>query len=264
MNLPLGQNMPVDDLQSEQVQLGGTYVDTVVAISEELTHMKELLPLVKLLSLVYKMRSPSPDEECHMNTLMRTLSGDSLNKTTTDRHPQGFTRDEIVQSFSRFLSPVLNGLTGLGDFEQAVGAGEDPESFRQFWTLDDRNLLTDAMSGSGPLAATTETETPFLETFVKGKNRRLALTQDHGALVLVPNQTRAGDEVWMMSRGSSLVVIRRDGRPDSPSMDMSVLGEAYSHGFAKGKPPKGCKQDYNDTEFLTSSVAVGLAGGVPR
>ncbi|GKT82733.1 hypothetical protein Ct61P_00583 [Colletotrichum tofieldiae] len=237
--------MPVDDLQSEQVQLGGTYVDTVVAISEELAHMKELLPLVKLLSLVYKMRSPSPDEECHMNTLMRTLSGDSLNKTATDRYPQGFTRDEIVQSFSR-------------------RAGEDPESFRQFWALDDRNLLTDAMSGSGPLAATAETEIPFLETFVKVKNRRLALTQDHGALVLVPNQTRAGDEVWMMSRGSSIVVIRRDGSPESPSMDMSVLGEGYSHGFAKGKPPRGCKQTYNDTEFLTSSVAVGLAGGVPR
>ncbi|GKT48482.1 uncharacterized protein ColSpa_08663 [Colletotrichum spaethianum] len=210
------------------------------------------------------MRSPSPDEECHMNTLIRTLSGDSLNKTTTDRYPQGFTRDQIVLSFSRFLSPVLNGLAGLGDFEKAVGAGEDPESFRQFWTLDDRNLLTDAMSSTGPLAPTADTEVPFLETFVKDKSRRLALTQDHGALVLVPNQTRAGDEVWRMSRESSLVVVRRDCPPETPTMDLSVLGEAYSHGFAKGKPPRGCKQTYNDMELLTSSVAVGLAGGVPR
>ncbi|EFQ31756.1 hypothetical protein CGRA01v4_04787 [Colletotrichum graminicola] len=263
MNLPLGQNMPVDDLQSEQVQLGGSYVDTVVAISEELGHMKDLLPLVKLLSLVYKMRSPSPDEECHMNALMRTLSGDALHKTTTDRHPQGFTRDEIVQSFQRLLGPVLTGLAGQGDLEQAVGAGQDPESFRQFWALDDRNLLTDAMSGRGALAATSEMGVNFLETFVEDKSRRLALTQDHGALVLVSNRTRVGDEVWRMSRSSSLVVVRREGRPEMPSMDMSVLGEAYSHGFAKGKSPKGCRQDHNDMEFLTSSVAVGLAGGVP-
>ncbi|KAK1992819.1 hypothetical protein LX36DRAFT_284097 [Colletotrichum falcatum] len=263
MDFSLGQNMPVDDLQSEQVQLGGTYVDTVVAISEELGHMKDLLPLVKLLSLVYKMRSPSPDEECHMDALMRTLSGDSLNKTTTDRRPQGFTREEIVQSFHRLLGPVLNGLAGLGCFEKAVGAGQDPESFRQFWALDDRNLLTDAMSGSGALAAASEMGIDFLETFVKDKSRRLALTQDHGALVLVSNRTRVGDEVWRMSRSSSLVVVRREGRPEMPSMDMSVLGEAYSHGFAAGKSPKGCRQDYNDMEFLTSSVAVGLAGGVP-
>ncbi|KAK1982216.1 hypothetical protein LZ30DRAFT_749482 [Colletotrichum cereale] len=263
MNLPLGQNMPVDDLQAEQVQLGGTYVDTVVAISEELGHMEDLLPLVKLLSLVYKMRSPSPDEECHMNALMRTLSGDGLNRTTTDGRPQGFTRDEVVQSFHRLLGPVLTGLAGLGDFEQAVGAGQDPESFRQFWALDDRNLLTDAMSGTGALAATSGMGVNFLETFVADKSRRLALTQDHRALVLVSNRTRVGDEVWRMSRGSSLIVIRREGRPDMLSMDMSLLGEAYSHGFAKGKSPKPCRQDYYDMEFLTSSVAVGLAGGVP-
>ncbi|KAK2034306.1 hypothetical protein LX32DRAFT_419204 [Colletotrichum zoysiae] len=263
MNLPLGQNMPVDDIQPEQVQLGGTYVDTVVAVSEELGHMKDLLPLVKLLSLVYKMRSPSPDEESHMKALMRTLSGDALNKTTTDRHPQGFTRHEIVQSFHRLLGPVLTGLAGLGDLEQTVGAGRDPESFRQFWALDDRNLLTDAMAGSGAFAVTSEMGVNFLDTFVKDKSRRLALTQDHGALVLVSNRTRVGDEVWRMSPSSSLVVVRREGRPDMHSMDMSVLGEAYSHGFAKGRSPKGCRQDYYDMEFLTSSVAVGLAGGVP-
>ncbi|OLN94336.1 hypothetical protein CCHL11_02828 [Colletotrichum chlorophyti] len=264
MNLSLDQNMPVDQLQSEQVQLGGTYVDTVVDVSEELSYMKELLPLVKLLALVYKVRSPGPGEEYLMETLLRTLSSDSLGGTTTDRHPQGFTRDEILQSFSRFLSPVLNGLTGLGDFEQAVGAGEDPATFRQFWALDDRNLLTDAISGSGPLVAVTETEVPFLETFVKDKSRRLALTQDHGALVLVPKETRPGDEVWMMSRGSSLVIIRRNEKLMHSSTDMRVLGGAYSHGFTKGKPPQGCKEDCNNTEFLTSSVAVGLAGAVPR
>ncbi|KAK0375800.1 hypothetical protein CLIM01_06844 [Colletotrichum limetticola] len=265
MNLSLDKTMPASNLLSEQVQLGGTYVDTVVEISEELFHMKELLPLVKLLTLVYKMRSPNADEEHHMNTLLRTLSGDNLNKITTDRHPEGFTRDEIVKSFSRFLSPVLNGLTGLGDFEQAVGAGEDPDSFRQFWALDDRNLLSDAASGRGPLAASTEPIIPFLETFVKDRSRRIALTQDHGALVLVPNQTRPGDEIWMMSRASSLVVVRRLDQPEDSTTDLSILGDAYSHGFVKGKPPRGCKrQAYDDLEFLTSSVAVGLAGGVPR
>ncbi|OHF04465.1 hypothetical protein CORC01_00317 [Colletotrichum orchidophilum] len=265
MNLPLDQTMPVSNLLSEQVLLGGTYVDTAIEVSEELFHMNQLLPLVKLLTLVYKMRSPNPGEEYHMNTLLRTLSSDSLNKTTTDRHPQGFNRDEIVRSFGSFLSPVLNGLTGLGDFEQAVGAGEDPDLFRQFWALDDRNLLSDAASGSGPFTASTETIIPFLDVFVKDRSRRIALTHDHGALVLVPNQTRPGDEVWMMSRASSLVVVRRHDRPEDSSTDMSVLGEAYSHGFVKGKPPRGCKRKaYDDLEFLTSSVAVGLAGGVPR
>ncbi|KAL0939510.1 uncharacterized protein CTRU02_206120 [Colletotrichum truncatum] len=257
-------NMPVGNLQSDQVQLGGTYVDTIVDISEELSYMKELLPLVKLLALVYKIRAPSPSEEYHMNTLMRTITADSLNKTTTDKYPEGFTRDEIIQSFSRFLSPVLNGLSGLGDFEKAIGAGEDPAGFRQFWALDDRNLLTDAVSSSGPMAAFTETEIPFLDIFVKDKTRRLALTQDHGALVLVPHDAKPGDEVWMMSRSESLVVIRRKDQLETLSADVRVLGEAYSHGFSKGKPPRNCKQVYNNTEFLTSSVAVGLAGAVPR
>ncbi|KAF6829176.1 hypothetical protein CPLU01_08066 [Colletotrichum plurivorum] len=258
------ENMLVGDLQSDQVQLGGTYVDAVEDVSEELSNMKDLLPLVKLLALVYKVDSPGLSEEHRMNTLMRTLSGDGLGKTTTDKHPEGFTRDEIVHSFGRFLSPVLNGLTGLGDFEKAVGAGEDPAGFRQFWALDDRNLLGDAVSGSGALAATTEAEIPFLETFVEDKTRRLALTQDHGSLVLVPRDTKPGDEVWMMSRGDSLVVIRREEQQETLSTDISVLGEAYSHGLARGKTPKSCKQVYNNTEFLTSSVAVGLAGAVPR
>ncbi|KAF9873554.1 hypothetical protein CkaCkLH20_09013 [Colletotrichum karsti] len=249
------------DLQSEQAPLSCTYVDTIEDVSEELSYMKQLLPLVKLLTLVYRVHSPNPAEEYHMNTLMRTLSADTPSKTTTERYPEGFTRDEIIQSFSRFLSPVLNGLSGLGDFEKAIDAGEDPAGFRQFWALDDRNLLTDAVSGSGPLAAITKTEIPFLDVFVKDKTRRLALTHDHEALVLVPRGAKAGDEIWMMSREESLVVVRRDEKPGTQTPDVIILGDAYSHGFSQDRPPQTCKQVYNNTEFLTSSVAVGLAGG---
>ncbi|KAI8248589.1 hypothetical protein K4K53_000680 [Colletotrichum sp. SAR 10_77] len=263
MKLSADDSMPIGDLQPEQAQLGGTYVDTIVDVSEQLFYMKQLLPLVKLLALVYKVRAPSLSEEDRMNTLMRTLSGDTLNKTTTDRYPQGFTRDEIIQSFGRLLSPVLNGLSGLDDFEKAISAGEDPAGFRQFWALDDRNLLTDAVCGSGPMASVTETDIPFLDIFVKDKTRRLALTQDHATLVLVPHDTRPGDEIWAMSRTEKLVVIRLDD-PEAASTTVGILGEAYSHGFSKEPPPPNCKQVYNSAEFLTSSVAVGLAGAVPR
>ncbi|TDZ48221.1 hypothetical protein CTRI78_v008397 [Colletotrichum trifolii] len=267
MKLSQDDAMPLGELQPDNVRLSGTYVDTIVDVSEQLSYMKQLLPLVKLLALVYKIRSPPPSEECHMSTLMRTLSADSLHSTTTERYPHGFTRTEVVQSFSRLLSPVLNGLSGLDDFEKAIGASDNPETFKQFWALDDRNLLTEAVSGGSPLAAAAaaEADIPFLEVFVRDKTRRLALTHDHGALVLVPHSTRPGDEVWTMAREDSLVVVNRNlGLQEPASVGMRVLGECYSHGFSKGIPAQGCKDDYSDMEFLTSSVAVGLAGAVPN
>ncbi|KAM0322448.1 hypothetical protein ACHAQA_009515 [Verticillium albo-atrum] len=245
------------DPTPEQPTLQGTFVDTIDDVSDDLVNTTDVLPLIKLLTLAYKVRCPDPCQEDRLNTLMRTLSADRLGKVRTDAFPCGFTRDEVTYAFCRFLSPILNGLTGLVEFERAVGADVDPASFRHFWTLDDRNLLADAVSGTSPAAGAAAP--PFLDTFVEAKSlHRIALTRDRGMLALVPSSVRAGDEVWSVAELSAPIILRKapaDGEP--------ALVEGYIHGFCETDTERNAKHRYHDLDLPLSSVAVGLAGSIP-
>lgn len=254
----------------------GTMVDTVADISPPLSQTTELPALVKLLTLAYRARSPAPSKEAPLNALMRTLSSDRLGKVTTASFPRGFTRDEVLYSFCRFLSPVLNGLTGLVEFEESVAAGEDPEAFRSFWTLDGRNLLAEAttelsMSPESSISADAAAMGPdvkFLDTFVEGgdkESKRVALTKERGLLALVPASVGVGDEVWTVSRLSLPFFLgRRDqGEGGSKGASMVIVGEGYVHGLCESETASGSKERYKDVDLPLSSVAVGLAGGIP-
>lgn len=244
--------------------LKGAYVDTVARVSDIISSTQELDPLVDLLTMAYLVCSPSPRAEDPLNTLMRTLSADKLGRVTTEKFPRGFTRDEVVQSFCRFLSPVLNGLTGLVDFEQAVDASKDPDAFRRFWTLDTHNLLADATSGTSPSASIVETEVSFVDTFVEGaQGKRVALLKERGLLALVPAEVRPGDEVWTVTNLSFPVLVRPVEETETARRTSKIIGEAYVHGLCESEPPSGHEERYKDVDLPLSSVAVGLAGSIP-
>lgn len=243
--------------------LKGAYVDTVARVSDIVVNMKELAPLVDLLTMTFLAQCPSPIPEDPLNTLMRTLSADRLGKVTTDKFPRGFTRDEVVESFCRFLSPVLNGLSGLVDFEQAVDASKDPDAFRRFWTLDTRNLLADATAGTSPAATAAHTNVPFLETFVEAADgKRVALTKERGLLALVPSDVREGDEIWTVSKLGMPVAVRHMEKTETTKHTSNVIGETYVHGLCESEPPSDGER-YQDVDLPLSSVAVGLAGSIP-
>jgi hypothetical protein len=249
--------------------LRGAYVDTVVRVSDIISSTSDISSLVTLLSIAYQVQSPGPSADDPLNTLMRTLSADRLADVTTPDFPRGFSRAEVVDSFTRFLSPVLNGLTGLVDFEQAVDATRDPFAFRRFWTLNSRNLLAEATAGNAPAATTVPVS--FVDTFVHHPDaKKLALTRERGLLALVPYDVEPGDEVWTVSQLSRPVVVRRtptaDGQgeaDDGGQTTCQVLGESYVHGLCDSEPPSGKGERYKDVDLPLSSLAVGLAGSIP-
>ncbi|KAM0285453.1 hypothetical protein ACHAQH_001402 [Verticillium albo-atrum] len=247
--------------QTAEPTLQGTYIDTIASVSEPLSSSTDVLHLITLLTLAYKVRTPSPTKQDRLATLMRTLSSDRLSHIRTPSYPHGFSREEVTRAFVRLLSPVLNGLTGLVEFERAVNAEDDPASFRQFWTLDDRNLLADAVAGTSPPVAASATTIPpeFLDTFVDDKTHRVALTKDRGMLTLVPGCVRAGDEVWSVSELSAPVILRKEAGEGEAAVE-----EGYIHGFCEGDVERGGKEErYRDVDLPLSFVAVGLAGSIP-
>ncbi|KAH6677788.1 hypothetical protein F5X68DRAFT_213193 [Plectosphaerella plurivora] len=249
--------------------LRGAYVDTVVRVSDTISSTSDVGSLVNLLAIAYDVQSPGPMADDPLNTLMRTLSADRLADVTTSDFPRGFSRDEVVDSFARYLSPVLNGLTGLVSFEQAVDASRDPFAFRRFWKLNSRNLLAEATAETATAPATIPVS--FVDTFVSHPDaKKLALTKERGLLALVPCDVEPGDEVWTVSQLSRPVLVRRtagaaggDGKGSDGRQTCQVLGEAYVHGLCDSEPPSGKGERYKDVDLPLSSLAVGLAGSIP-
>ncbi|KAM4056604.1 hypothetical protein HRG_003473 [Hirsutella rhossiliensis] len=158
--------------------------------------MSSLTPLVSLLALAYQARGPPPER---LATLMHAMS-----PAPTAEH----SRQEYVSSFVRLLSPVLNGLAGLKDFTEAVGAYSEPEDFRGFWTLEGRNLIKEVVGGSAHMGAAMATNVSFLDVFVKDTSRRIALGRKTRALALVPADAEPGDELWLEADEESPAVRR--------------------------------------------------------
>ncbi|CRK41044.1 hypothetical protein HYQ45_007544 [Verticillium longisporum] len=248
--------------QTLEQTLQGTYIDTIASVSEPVSSSTDIHHLITLLTLAYNVRTPSATQQDRLATLMRTLSSDRLSHVRTPAYPHGFSREEVTHTFGRLLSPVLNGLTGLVEFEHAVNAEDDAVSFRQFWTLDDRNLLADAVAGTSPPVAASATAVPpeFLETFVGDKTaHRIALTRDRGMLALVPGCVGAEDEIWSVSELSAPVILRKEAGEGEPA-----VVEGYVHGFCDGDVERGGEEEeYRDVDLPLSSVAVGLAGSIP-
>lgn len=164
-----------------------TPTDTIETLSEPLSSMTSLSPLVNLLALTYRIKSPSPSKQDRLSSLMYTIS-------TLDSCSKEHAHDEFRNSFVRLLSPVLNGMASLQEFEDAVGAATDPENFRDFWTLEGRNLIKEFVQDRGATRGTSPgADLPFLETFVGDASCRVALTKGSGQLVLVSGDCKAED-----------------------------------------------------------------------
>ena len=178
--------------------------DTVHVLSEPLCAMQSITPLVSLLAMTYNSRPAGSRPGGHagdrLSSLMHTMSS---RVTPSLKHKQGkFQSHEALRnSFVRLLSPVLNGMAGLQDFEDAVGASSNPEDFRDFWTLEGHNLIRDWVKDGGLAGTSPGADMVFLDTFVGDHSCRVALGRDARALVLVSGDTRVGDSMVLKAVG---------------------------------------------------------------
>ncbi|PHH87085.1 hypothetical protein CDD83_9335 [Cordyceps sp. RAO-2017] len=178
----------------------GAGIDTIGSLSDPLSCMSSIASLVSLLALAYRVEDPPPAQQARLTTLRRTVLGPSDAKRRRDG-------DALAASFLRFLSPVLSGRAGMDDFQTAVGALADPANFRDFWTLDGRNLIRDVVEGHVP-PPPSAAPSSFQELLAGGPARRVALGLDSRAIYLVPAEAEPGDELWLDGDGARMIVRR--------------------------------------------------------
>lgn len=168
--------------------------DTIESLSEPLSSTDSLSPLVSLLAISYQCKptlagtnKAAPHGPERLSALMHAMSP----ACKTHQH------EEMHNSFIRFLTPVLSGMAGLSEFEEAVGAFSDGDDFREFWTFQGRNLIRDVLgTGSDRAGDRKGSELPFVDIFVKDPTCRIALGKNERSLMLVPSKTTVDDEIW--------------------------------------------------------------------
>ena len=189
-------------------------VDAISLLSDPLSSMSSLSSLVTLLKLAYIARDPPPAEQGRLTTLMRTLSPEPR-----PRRAKTYSPDDAAESFINFLSPVLNGMAGMQEFEATVDGFAQPDNFRDFWTFHGHNLIRDMSTGDAQFH-TKKGANSFLDVFCRDQSCRVALGRNTGCLMLVPGQAELGDEVWLAD-GALRLIRSRDGWGD--------VGEAFIH-----------------------------------
>ncbi|KAI8671107.1 hypothetical protein NW754_006644 [Fusarium falciforme] len=186
------------------------FIDNIATLSDPLSSMSSIFSLVSLLTMAYQVRTPQPSVQQRLLTLLNTMSPALTTGTqTTPDSPRGYSREEILNSFVHFLSPVLNGMAGMLELLSAVDAFSRPEDFRQFWSLERSNLIRDFIESGGPLRGMEGYDVPFLEAFVKDSSCRIALGKNQGMLLLVPGDAEVGDDVWWDEDEQRLTVSRK-------------------------------------------------------
>ena len=198
------------------------YIDSIASLSDPLSSMSSIFSLVSLLTMAYQVRTPLPSVQDRLLTLLHTMSPAlrTEEQTRSDAF-SGYSREEILNSFIHFLSPVLNGMAGMLELLSAVDAFARPEDFRQFWTLERSNLIRDFIESGGPLRGMQGYDVPFLEAFVKDSSCRICLGKNQGMLLLVPGDAEVGDYVWWDEDEQRLTVSRKG------EDDLNNNAEAY-------------------------------------
>ncbi|KAJ4178896.1 hypothetical protein NW759_017323 [Fusarium solani] len=152
------------------------YIDSIASLSDPLSSMSSIFSLVSLLTMAYQVRTPLPSVQDRLLALLHTMSPALRTEEQTRSDPfSGYSREEILNSFIHFLSPVLNGMAGMLELLSAVDAFSRPEDFRQFWTLERSNLIRDFIESGGPLRRMQGYDVPFLEAFVKDSSCRICV-----------------------------------------------------------------------------------------
>ncbi|KAF4464526.1 hypothetical protein FALBO_8641 [Fusarium albosuccineum] len=183
------------------------FIDSIAILSDPLSSMSSMFSLVSLLTMAYQVRTPLPCVQERLLTLLHTMS--PALRTEGQQGAHAYSREEILNSFIHFLSPVLNGMAGMLELLTAVDAFSRPEDFRQFWTLGHSNLIRDFIESGGPLRGMQGYDVPFLEAFVKDSSCRIALGKNKGMLLLVPGDAEVGDDVWWDEDEQRLTVTRK-------------------------------------------------------
>ncbi|KAF5006926.1 hypothetical protein FDECE_6731 [Fusarium decemcellulare] len=183
------------------------FIDSIAILSDPLSSMSSMFSLVSLLTMAYQVRTPLPCVQERLLTLLHTMS--PALRTEGQQGAHAYSREEILNSFIHFLSPVLNGMAGMLELLTAVDAFSRPEDFRQFWTLGHSNLIRDFIESGGPLRGMQGYDVPFLETFVKDSSYKIALGKNKGMLLLVPGDAEVGDDVWWDEDEQRLTVTRK-------------------------------------------------------
>lgn len=191
-----------------------TLIDAIGALSDPLSSMSSLSSLVSLLKLAYNVRDPPPSKQGRLTTLMRTISPEPR-----PLKAKTYSKDETIDSFINFLSPVLNGMAGMQDFEAAVDGFSQPDNFRDFWIYEGHNLIKDMSSGDSH-GHTTKGSDTFLDVFCRDLSCRVAFGRDTGCLMLVPGHAEVQDEVWP-GKDESLRLMRKS------AVGWTEVGEAF-------------------------------------
>ncbi|KAI9147779.1 hypothetical protein HJFPF1_12810 [Paramyrothecium foliicola] len=181
-------------------------MDSISKLSDPLSSMSSLSSLVSLLALAYNIRDPSPSKQGRLTTLLKTISPEP-------RPPKSrtYSNDEMIDSFVNFLSPVLNGMAGMEDFEAAVDGFSQPDNFRDFWTFEGHNLIRDMSEGDSHGHVMKGSDT-FLDVFSKDLSCRVAYGRDTGRLILVPGAAELQDEIRLGEDGKLKLVRELEGK----------------------------------------------------
>lgn len=203
-------------------------VDTISSLSDPLSSMSSMFSLVYLLTLAYQVRTPLPSDQERLLTLLDTMTmtpptspsheqqqqHQTSSSSSTTHANKSYSRSEMLNSFVHFLSPVLNGMAGMLELLSAVDAFSRPEDFREFWSLERRNLIRDFIESGGPIRRCMEGyDVPFLDAFVRDPSCRIGLGKNK-TLLLVPGDAQVGDSVWWDEEDACFAVERRGG-PDA-------------------------------------------------
>ncbi|KAK7422701.1 hypothetical protein QQX98_001489 [Neonectria punicea] len=202
------------------------FIDSIVGLSAPLSEMSSIFSLVSLLALAYKVRNPLPSVQERLVTLMHTISPASrpLDQQTAPTTSKRYSREEVLNSFIHFLSPVLNGMAGMHTLLSATNAYSRPEDFRQFWDLEGCNLIKEFIESGGPPRSLQGYDVPFLKALVQDQTFRIALGKNNGVLLLVPGDAQVGDDVWWDDEAQRLAVSRH-GEDKMTSNGESYLDE---------------------------------------
>ncbi|KAF7561831.1 hypothetical protein G7046_g2322 [Stylonectria norvegica] len=187
------------------------FIDSIASLSDPLSSMSSIFSLVHLLTLAYEVRTPLPSVQDRLMTLMHTMSpaGKPFAQQTCSDTVEGYSHEEVLNSFIHFLSPVLNGMGGMIELLSAVDAFSRPKDFRDFWSLEESNLIEEFVEIGGPLRALEGYDVPFLQAFVKDSSCRIGLGKQKGILMLVPGDAEVGDDVWWEDGEDRLTVSKK-------------------------------------------------------
>jgi hypothetical protein len=223
-------------IKDNRLYITGAFVDTVEEVSDTIDNVMPASSLMKLLFLAYRAKASSVKSP--LEALMKTLTCDWTMTSSTVGKPEAYTRDRYIQDLFDFLLPFLRSADLVKEFEECVSATSSPDEYQQFWTLNQRNLIADAINLGRDDSTRTRGNGGLPWSILAGAHatrHRVALGRARKYLALVPKNTKPGDELWVLSNGALPFVLCREKDQTDSIVCFELVGEAYVDGFSNGE-----------------------------